>query len=331
MKDGREDVFERMRSKLFISRNPPDHTRLRKIFAEIFTKRFIDSLRPRIQEMTNELLALTEGRDSMDLVKELAQPLPSMVIMEILGLPPDDRVTLMKWSGAVVRAMGVAPTAEEHARGKEAALNFGEYFQKRLAELRKQPGTDVISKLISAQASDPEFTDEEIIANTALLFAAGHETTVSLLGCGILALLRNPKQLSKLRSNPSLMGQAIDEFLRYEPPIQFFGRMAMEDLSLGGKEIKKGQTVFIVVGAVNRDPEQFPDPEKLDIERVRNNHLTFGHGIHACIGQYLARTEGAISLGTVLQRFPALRLAATPEWREAMGGRCLDSLPVYLN
>lgn len=322
------DPFELMRSKLFISRNPPDHTWLRKIFTEIFTKGFVDSLRPRIQEMTDELLAPTAGKNSMDVVKDLAQPLPSMVIMEILGLPARDRTMLMKWSNAVVNAMGVAPTTEERARGAEAAMSFGKYFRARIDELRKQPGTDVISKLLAAQTKNPVFTDDEIIANTALLFAAGHETTVSLLGCGLLSLLRNPDQLSKLRSNPSLMGSAIDEFLRYEAPIQFFGRMAMEDLTLGGKQIKKGQTVFIVVGAVNRDPEQFPDPERLNIERARNNHLTFGHGIHTCIGQYLARAEGAIALGTLLKRFPTLRLTGTPQWRDAMGGRCLESLRV---
>lgn len=322
------DAFELMRSRLFISRNPPDHTRIRKIFTEIFTKQFIDSLRPRIAEMATELLDGTAGRETFDIVRDLAKPIPSMVIVEIIGLPASDRAKLMLWSTAVVQAMGVAPTPEERERGRGAAMNFQEYFQGKIRERRAQPGNDIISKLIAAQAEDPTFTDDEIVANTALLFAAGHETTVALLGCGMLALLRNPDQLAKLRADRSLMPKAVEEILRYEPPIQFFGRMAMEDVVLAGKQIKKGQTVFIVVGAVNRDPAQFSNPEQLNIERARNNHLTFGHGIHACIGQYLARVEGTIALGALLDRYPGLRLAAEPQWRVATGGRCLDALEV---
>lgn len=322
------DPFEQMRSNLFISRNPPAHTRLRKIFTDIFTKRFIDVLRPRIEQITNELLEPIAGKRSMDIITDLAQPLPSIVILEILGLPQRDRVMLMEWSAGIVRVLGVVPTPEERARGSEAASRFAEYFRDRIEERRQRRGEDVISKLISAQESDPEFTDDEVIANSTLLFAAGHETTVSLLGCGVLSLLRNPGQLSKLRSNPALLGQAIDELLRYEAPVQLFGRMAMEDVCLGGKQIKKGETVFIVVGAVNRDPEQFPNPDQLDIERARNSHLTFGHGIHACIGQYLSRTEGAIALSALLTRFPNLQLASAPQWRNEMGGRSLTSLRV---
>jgi cytochrome P450 len=249
-----------------------------------------------------------------------------MVILEIIGLPPQDREMLMEWSGAVVNSMGVAPTPAERRLGSEAGQSFAEYFRVKMQERREKPGQDLISKLIAVQAEDRNFSDDEIVANTVLLFVAGHETTVSLLGCGMLSLLRNPAELLKLRANPSLMGKAIEELLRYEAPIQFFGRMAKEDLSLGGKRIKKGQTVFIIVGAANRDPEQFPEPERLNIERIGNSHLTFGHGIHACIGQYLARVEGSIAFGALLEQFPKLRLAADPKWREALGGRSLTSL-----
>lgn len=323
-----QDPFELMRSKLFIARNPPDHTRIRKIFTDIFTKRFIDSLRGRIAEMTDELLERIAGEKTSDLVRDLAKPLPAMVIVEIIGLPSQDRERLMEWSTNVARASGAAPTPEDRQRASETAPNFRQYFREKIQERRRRPCEDMISKLIAAQTNDPNFTDDEIVANTALLFGAGNETTVGLLGCGTLALLRNPDQLSKLRANTSLMGKAVEELLRYEPPIQFFGRMAMEDLSLGGKRIKKGQTVFIVVGAVNRDPEQFANPEQLDIERSRNSHLTFGHGIHACIGQYLARIEGAVALAALLKRFPKLRLGSDPQWSEVIGARILTSLPV---
>lgn len=323
-----DDAFELMRSKLFISRNPPDHTRLRKVFTDIFTRQFIESLRPRIAEMATELLDAVADRETFDVVRDLAKPIPSMVIVEIIGLPHSDREQLMIWSTAVVQGMGVAPTPEERERARTAAMHFQEYFQQKIRERRAEPRDDIISKLIAVQAEDPTLTDDEIVANTALLFAAGHETTVALLGCGMLALLRHPQQLAALRADRSLMGKAVEEILRCEPPIQFFGRMAMEDTLLAGKLIKKGQTVFIVVGAVNRDPEQFQDPEQFNIARTRNNHLTFGHGIHACIGQYLARVEGAVALGALLDRFPKLRLAAEPQWRVATGGRCLDSLEV---
>jgi cytochrome P450 len=328
---GQSDPFELMRSNIFVSRNPPDHTRIRKIFTEIFTKRFIDSLRPRIEKITHELLDLVSAQTTTDIVRDLAKPLPVTVIMEILALALEDREALLEWSAAVVQAMDVAPSAEVRARGTQAAGHFQEYFRAKIGERRRKPGMDVISKLLAAQAQDVDFTDDEIIANCTLLFVAGHETTVNLIGSGMLALLRNPNQLSKLRTNPELMGNAIEELLRYEAPAQFFGRMAMENLSLGGKEIKKGQTVFILVGAINRDPAQFDEPERFDIERPRNSHLTFGHGIHTCIGQYLARTEAAIAFGALLKKFPHLRLTSEPQWNVTMGGRGPASLKVRVD
>jgi pimeloyl-[acyl-carrier protein] synthase len=325
----RSGPFELMRSKIFISRNPPDHTRLKKIFTDIFTKNFIDQLVPRIEQITAELLTRISAEGGMDVITDFARPLPLALISEIIGVPVSDRMMLSDWSTGLAAAMDIAPSPESRRQGIQAAGYFRDYFQTLIDQRRQQPQMDMISRLISVQARDPKFDDDELIANTTLLFLAGHETTVSLVGHGLYLLLRNPDQLSKLRANPSLMGNAVEEFLRFEPPVQFVGRMAAEDISLSGKRIRKGQNVYILIGAINRDPDQFPDPERFDLERSRNGHLTFGHGIHTCIGQYLARTEIAIAIDALLKKFPNLRLESEgPQWNNLMGGRSPVSLKV---
>lgn len=326
-----DDPFEQMRSRLFIARNPPDHTRLRKIFMDIFTRSYFESLRPRIEEWTQQLLDRATSKPVFDLVSELAKPLPAMVILEIIGLPLSDLEMLTEGSTTVLRAMGAVFTPEIRVRGREAAANFDRYFRQKLAESRAQPRDNLVGKLLAAQARDDRLTDDEIVANLMLMLSAGHETTVSLISSGLLALLRNPAQLEKLRTNLSLMPGALDELLRYEPPGQFIGRIALDHVTLGGQQIRKGETVYVVIGAINRDPAQFRNPEVLDIERARNPHMSFGHGLHVCIGQYLARMEATSIFEALLQGYPTLRLAGTPRWTPLIGTRGLSHLPLRVS
>jgi pimeloyl-[acyl-carrier protein] synthase len=263
----------------------------------------------------------------MDVVAALARPLPVTVISEMMGLPAEDRPMLAEWSDGLIAAMDVAPSAQALAAGNEAAHNFRRYFQARLEACRRERGDDSISRLLAAQDRDDLLTDDDIVANATLLFFTGHETTTSLISSATRLLLTHPEQLDKLRAQPALLDNAIEECLRYEPPLQWFGRMAVEDLMLGGRQICKGDTVYVLIGAVNRDPQQFPDPERFDITRAQNVHRTFGHGIHACLGQSLARVEGSIAIGRLLRRFPNLRLeSATAECKPLVDFRGLRSL-----
>jgi cytochrome P450 len=329
--DGQPDPLESMRSKIFVSMNPPDHTRLRKAFTDIFNRRYFDSLRPLVEKSVATLLDTHGAGAEMDVVRDLAEPLPLGMISEMMGVPPEDRAMLRGWSNTAVRAMGIVPSESERAAGSEAALEFDRYFRHKLRERKLQPGADVISSLARAQAGGCEISDDEIVANSTLLFSAGHETTVSLISNGVRLLLTHGTELEKLRTNPALLGNAVEEILRYEPPAQFFGRVAIEDVELGGRVIRRGQSAYILVGAINRDPELFKEPETFDITRNQNPHLSFGHGLHSCIGQYLARMEGMIALGALVQRFPNMRLGSRKtQWSSLPGSRVQLSLRVRL-
>ncbi len=329
LKDGSTDRFEIMRSRLFVSRNPPDHTRIKNIMLNIFTRGQVDEYRPRMRAIVDQLLDRVAPSGRMDAIRDLGEPLPLTLISEIMGIPAEDRMRLSSWSKGVVAAMDVSPDEAAHRRGREGAENFHVYFLEEIRKRRERPARDVLGRLVAAQKNDPEFTDEELTANASLLFSAGHETTVNLTGLGIYSLLRNPDQWALLQNDPSLVPRAVEETLRYETPAQFFGRMALEDVSLNGKMIRKGQTVYILVGAVNHDPDVFKDPDRFDLMREPNRHLSFGHGIHACIGQYLARAEVATALTALLERFPRLRLdGEATTWGKTIGGRGLTSLPL---
>ncbi len=329
--DASVEPLEFMRGTILVSRNPPDHTRLRKLFTEMFTRRFVESWVPRIESLTDELLNRAAGHSAMDVVDALARPLPVTVISEMMGLPDEDRPMLTEWSDVLIAAMDVAPSAEALSVGSEAARNFDRYFRARLDQCRRAGGDDPIGRLVAAQERDDLLTDDDIVANATLLFFTGHETTTSLISSATLLLLRHPEQLERLRADPAMLPNAVEECLRYEPPLQWFGRMALEDMMLGGRQIHKGDTVYVLIGAVNRDPEQFPEPERFDIRRTQNVHRTFGHGIHACLGQSLARVEGSIAIGRLLRKFPNLRLESpAAEWRPIVAFRGLRSLDVRL-
>jgi cytochrome P450 len=323
MEGGREP------SILFL--DPPDHTRLRGLVSKAFTPRSVEQLRPRIQEITDGLLDELEGRESFDLMESFANPLPTVVIAEMLGVDTADRDDFKRWSD--IGVMSFDPTLSEE--GKKAVLEARDaldaYFQRTIAERRAEPRDDLISSLIAVEEAGDQLTTMEIITMCGLLLAAGNVTTTDLIGNGVLALLRHHDQLQKLRYDPSLIKNAIEEILRYDSPVVISGRLAMDDVELGGCPVKKGQSINTSLGAANHDPSVHPDPEKFDITRENPQHVSFGGGAHYCLGAPLARLEAQIALSALFQRFPTLRLADEPlTWKTVPGFRGLARLQVLV-
>jgi len=267
----------------------------------------------------------------MDVVADLAYPLPVTVICEMLGVPTEDQASIRHWSADVARSLdsiGVITDAEIMARGRTARRELGEYFRRLLPERRAHPRDDLLSLLIAAEEQGDKLSEGELLATCVLLFIAGHETTVNLIGNGLLALLHHPDQRERLTADPSLLAGAVEELLRYDSPVQRTARITNAELEIDGHKIPRGSLVVAAIGAANRDPAQFPDPDRLDITRPENRHIAFGFGIHFCLGAPLARVEGQIALGTLLRRMPHLALAGTPTWRDSSTLRGLSALPV---
>ncbi|HEX6553113.1 MAG TPA: cytochrome P450 [Ktedonobacteraceae bacterium] len=308
--------------------DPPDHTRLRGLVSKAFTPRMIEQLRPRIQQIADELLDAVPGQGRMDLIADFAFPLPITVISEMLGIPAKDRQQFRVWSQTIVNA-----TIDPQMEDKLAALEmFVQYIKTLLADKHAHPGDDLTSGLVQAEERGDTLNEAELISTIFLLIVAGHETTVNLIGNGMLALLEHPEQMHLLRSDPSLLPSAIEELLRYTAPVSLSSpRWANEDIPMHGKVIRKGDMVFVSLIGADTDPQQFADPEVLDILRKENQHVAFGKGIHYCLGAPLARLEGQIAIGTLLQRLPNLRLerpAAQLTWTPNPILRGLTSLPV---
>ncbi len=318
------------RSMLF--QDPPDHTRLRSLVSKAFTPRVIEGMRPHIQEIVDRLLDRGEGNKGMDLIEDLAYPLPVTVICEMLGVPVEDHPAIRQWSADVARSLDALglPTSEDVVeRGRAGRRALGEYFHQLVPERRRHMRNDLLSALIAAEEQGDKLSEGELISTCILLFIAGHETTVNLIGNGVLALLRHPEQLRLLREEPVLISTAIEELLRYDSPVQRTARMSSERIEMGGRTIDKGAMVIAAIGAANRDPAHFADPDRLDIRRRDNRHLSFGFGIHFCLGAPLARVEGQVAIGTLLRRRPRLELAtATLTWRESSTLRGLKALPL---
>jgi cytochrome P450 len=323
----------RMLSRGMLFTDPPNHTRLRSLANRAFTSRVVAGLRGRIQEIADELLDALEGERSVDLVESYAAWLPVRVIAELLGVPIRSRAQLKLWSDDLIvfGGGGTLPRWKAALRGARGAFCLRRYLQHLVRERRGDPRTDLVGALIAAEELGDRLSGEELTANLLLLLVAGHETTANLIGNGVLALLRHPDQMDLLRREPELIESAVEELLRFESPVQQIGRVAREDLELAGQPIPAGQGVLICLGAANRDPAQFADPDRLDLRRAENRHLAFGHGVHFCLGAALARLEGQIAIGTVVRRYPELRLAeAPPRWRKSFALRGLSSLPVAL-
>ena len=296
--------------------DPPDHTRLRTLVSKAFTPRSVADLAPRIQQIVDDLLDATEGRDRFDLIDSFAYPLPVIVIAEMLGVPSGDIEVFKSWSNDI--ALSVEPTVsdEQQRRIDESGEKLYDYFEGIIEQRRREPRDDMITALIAAEDEGDRLTHEELLATLLLLLVAGNETTRNLIGNGTLALMRNPGQLARLRSEPDLLDSAINEMLRYDSPVQLDGRMAVKEIEIGGKIIKPGQRTICLLGAANRDPSVFTNPDVFDIGRQEASHIAFGRGIHYCLGAPLAVLEGRIAFSSLLKRFSSIKLMSEPEYRE---------------
>jgi cytochrome P450 len=315
-----------------LDRDPPDHTRLRGLVSKAFTPRVVEGLRPRIQQIVDGLLDGVAGRRSMDLIEEFAYPIPVIVICEMLGVPVEDHERFKGWSLDIARGLDLVwlgPESEVGRRSIAARQALAEYFRGLIAQRRAAPRNDLLSGLIVAEEAGDKLNEIELLATCILLLIAGHETTVNLIGNGMLALLRHRDQLERLRREPGLIGTAVEELLRFDGPVQRTARIPSEDVLVGGRTIAKGEMVMPFIGAADRDPAQFPSPDRLDIGRTDNRHIAFGWGIHFCLGAPLARIEGQIAINTLVRRLPKLELAtAEPEYRQSLTLRGLKALPI---
>ena len=324
-----EPVYRSMRHWMAL-RDPPDHTRLRGLVVQAFTARRVEDMRPRIQEIVDQMLERMAPSGHADLIRDFAFRLPVTVICEMLGIPSEHHEMFLNGARDVGRLLDpVLLTRAELDAANAGNLEAAAYFQQLFELRRGQPGDDLATRLVQVAEQGNKLSNEELTANIILLFSAGHETTVNLIGNGLLALFRNPDQLKLLSENPSLIANAIEEFLRYDSSVQLTGRVALEDVELADVEIGKGEGVLALLGAANRDPAVYPEPDRLDITRKNIRPLSFGGGIHFCLGAQLARIEAKIAIETLLRRLPGLSLddPDRPDWRQTFVLRGLKKLP----
>ena len=328
----RDDVLPlvRMASASLAFTDPPDHTRLRALVNRAFTPRVAESMRPRIQAIVDELLASVQDGERFDLIADFAFPLPAIVIAEVVGVPPGDRARLKQWSDNMIAFAGNRFLPDRAMVAQRNQLEFRDYVNDIVAQRRLEPKDDLISSLIAIEDEGDVLDEDEMVALIISFLVGGHETTTNLIANGMLALLRHPDQMQKLRDDPSLIGTAVEELLRYDSPVQRINRVATEDLEVGGELIGKGQFVLLMLGAANRDPAQFPDPDRLDITRQSNRHVSFGYGIHFCVGAPLARVEGQVAINSIVRQLPRLSLEgdAVLEYEKNVAFRALKSLPL---
>jgi cytochrome P450 len=314
--------------------DPPDHTRLRGLVAKAFTPRMVEKLRPRIQQLVDELLAPAQEKGQMEVISEFAYPLPAIVIAEMLGVPPEDRERFTQWThdfGVLLDGGGGGLDFEQVVQALLGVNEFMEYFRELIRQQRQAPRDNLLQAMREAEEQGDVLSEEELLGNCVLLLAAGHGTTTHLIGNGLLALLRNPAQMEMLRADPALLPAAVAELLRYDSPVQLTSRVATTNLRIRDKEIAAGQEVLFCLGAANHDPAQFAQPDTLDLRRQENRHLAFGQGIHFCLGAPLARVEAEIAFGTFLRTFANPRLATeTIEHFPSQVFRGLTALPVTL-
>ncbi|MFK0256516.1 cytochrome P450 [Streptomyces sp. NPDC090445] len=315
--------------RVMTNTDPPDHARLRKLANRAFTARRAEALRDGIQRIVDRLIdeALAAG-PTMDLVEAVASPLPMSVICELFGIPPEDRPQVKTWFRRFGRL------TEDIDKSEAAIEQYEEYLARLVRRRRADPGDDLISALVTTQAQDDRLTDSELLSTCFVLITAGDETTTHLIGNGTLALLRHPDQLARLREDPALIRTAVEELSRYDTPTQAIVRVVAEDLEIGGRTLREGELVYLFLAATNRDPERFEDPDRLDLTRPGNRHLSFGNGPHFCLGGPLAKLQAEVAIGTLVRRLPQLRLAdeavggAALEWRPNPLQRRLSALPL---
>jgi len=313
--------------------DPPQHTRLRNLANQAFTPRMVEKLRKHIEDIVGELLASAASTGSFDVVRDFAYPLPAIVIAEMLGVRREDRDLIKRWSDALALVLGSAacePSIVEN--GARSVLEFRDYLQELVADRRRKPQEDLITAALRAEDQGSMLSHDELLANCVLLLTAGHETTTNLIGNGTLALLRHPDQLARLRADPGLIKTAVEELLRFDSPVQATSRLVTEDFPLRGRILQKGQLAFLLLGAANRDPARFPDPDSLNLGRADVHHGAFAFGPHYCLGAPLARLEAQIALPRLFAAFADLQLATVElEWRPNFVLRGLKALPIAIS
>lgn len=322
-------MFDRTMRAFMVFTDPPDHTRLRVLVAKALTPQAVEGRRPRIRSLVASLLERVHGAGRMDVIADLAYPLPAIVVSEMLGAPAEDRGLFKTWSSHIAAAMdGTMGGPDVRARAEYSVLEMSAYFRELVSARRGDPRGDLLSALIAARDSEDALSEEEVVANSLGLVFAGHETTTNLIGNGLVALLRDPGQLERLRVDPALVPTAVEEFLRYDSPAQLIARVATTDVEMRGRTIRRGQRVQVVLGAANRDPAQFPRAEQLDVGRHDNRHIAFAYGLHFCLGAQLARIEAQCAFEALI-RLGGLRPAAGAlEWLPTLSLRGLVALPV---
>ena len=325
-----EEFADLEESSSILGLDPPDHTRLRRLVSKAFTPRTIEALRPRIQELVDQALDLMAAAGEADVVDGLAFSLPFDVISEMLGMPDSDKNQIRDWSGAIVKTLDPILSPEEIREAIDANAKLSSHLDQVIEWKHKNPGDDLLTALIEAEEDGERLTAKELSDQVALLFIAGHETTVNLIGTGIAEMLRHPEQLEELRGDASLEIGAIDELLRYISPVQFSRRIAVADLELGGRQIPARSFMQTWLASANRDPEKFGDTaNELDIRRAdAGQHVSFGSGIHYCLGASLAKLEGQVAIGSFVRRFPDAKIVGDPTWNGRMNLRGLDQLVV---
>jgi len=291
--------------------DPPDHTRLRTLVSKAFTPRAVERMRPRIEAVVGELLDALQGRREIELVGDFASPLPVAIIAEMLGIPVADRARFRHWSNEAIRLLGDGSN-DNRRRGAKGFAELAHYLEAEVEARRHTPRDDLLSGMVAAEEAGDRLSTQELFSTCLLLLIAGNETTTNLIGNGALALLRHPDQLDLLRREPKRIPGAVEELLRYDSPVQLTSRLVLEDGELCGRPLRPGEQLVLLLGAGNRDPERFPDPDRLDVTREEVQPLSFGHGIHYCLGAQLARLEAQIAFEELLERFPDLRLGAGP-------------------
>ena len=324
-----DESFDLADQPSMLFRDPPDHTRLRALVSRAFTPAVVEGLAGHIRTIADDLLDQIDDPSGFDLMETIAAPLPTIVIAELLGVPIEDRPQFQIWSRH--RARGLEPNITDHERRlvAESGQELDAYFLKIIDQRRQEPQEDLISGLVAAEEAGDKLSPAELLAMLRLLLVAGNETTTKLIGNGMLALLRNPEQLEMLRQSPDLMPSAIEELLRYDAPVQLDVRVALEDMEFDGRHVKKGQGIMVLLGSANRDPEMFSEPERLDLTRQEANHISFGRGIHHCLGASLARLEGRLTFEAIMERFGDIRMQTDrPVFRDNIILRGLEVLPI---
>ncbi|MEV6378685.1 cytochrome P450 [Streptomyces sp. NPDC051773] len=324
------EPFHTLNDHGMLDLEPPDHTRIRRLVSKAFTPRTVEQLKPYVRDLAGELVAGLVEAGGGDLLADVAEPLPVAVIAEMLGIPESDRAQLRPWSADICGMYELSPSEETAKRAVRASVEFSDYLRELIAHRRAEPGEDLISGLIAAYDEGDRLTEQEMISTCVLLLNAGHEATVNATVNGWWALFRNPEQLAALRADHTLVPTAVEELMRYDTPLQLFERWVLDDIEIDGTTVPRGAEIAMLFGSANHDPAVFAEPEKLDLTRRENPHISFSAGIHYCIGAPLARIELAASMTALLEQAPTLTLATEPTRKPNFVIRGLDALAVEI-